>query len=122
MSKRLKRATASYNILLVLLVGTGLVIVPPAAEAASSLLGIEPRSGGVVLSLLLAGVLVPAHRRLRPQIDRLFFKERFALDHGIAELLTAPKALRESCLIEADGGIETMVDNKIILRAVKLVN
>jgi class 3 adenylate cyclase len=41
----------------------------------------------VVLSLALAAVVIPAHRRLRPQIDRVFFKERFALDHGIAELL-----------------------------------
>ena len=31
--------------------------------------------------------MIPAHRRLRPQIDRVFFKERYALDQGIAELL-----------------------------------
>ncbi len=84
---RLISATASYNILLVLLVGGGLVLVPRAAEATSGLLGMDPSTGQIVLSLLLAAAVIPAHRRLRPQIDRLFFKERFALDQGIAELL-----------------------------------
>ncbi len=84
---RLLSATASYNVLLVLLVGGGLVVVPRLAEAASGLVGVDPGTGQVVLSLLLAAVAVPAHRRLRPQIDRLFFKERYALDQGIAELL-----------------------------------
>ena len=40
----------------------------------------------------------------------------------IAELRDAPEALRRSCLVENAGGIETMIDNKIILRAEKLLN
>ncbi len=84
---RLLSAAASYNILLVLLVGGGLVLVPRAAEATSGLFGMDPSTGQIVISLLLAVVLVQAHRRLRPQIDRFFFKERYALDHGIGELL-----------------------------------
>jgi hypothetical protein len=64
-----------------------LVFVPRLAEAASRLVGIDPATSQVALSLLLAAVVVPAHRRLRPQIDRVFFKERYALDRGIAELL-----------------------------------
>ena len=40
----------------------------------------------------------------------------------IAELLAAPKPLRESCLVEEDGGIALMIDNKLILRADKLIN
>jgi class 3 adenylate cyclase len=84
---RVLSATASYNILAVLL-GTGaLVVVPRFAEAVSGLAGVEPGIGQVVLSLVLLGAVVPAHRRLRPQIDRVFFKERYAVDHGIAELL-----------------------------------
>ena len=92
---RILSATASYNVILVLLVGGGFVIVPRAAEAASGLIGIDPGTGQVGLSLLLAGLLVPAHRRLRPQIDRVFFKDRYALDHGIAELLPSLSACED---------------------------
>jgi class 3 adenylate cyclase len=84
---RLLSAAASYNILAVLLGAGALVLVPRVAEAASGLLGVDPGTGQIALSLLLAAVVVPAHQRLRPQIDRLFFKERYALDHGVAELL-----------------------------------
>jgi hypothetical protein len=84
---RLLSATASYNVLAVLLGGGALIVVPRLAEAVSEFAGVDPRTGQVVLSLVLAAVLIPAHRRLRPQIDRLFFKERYALDHGIADLL-----------------------------------
>lgn len=84
---RILSAAASYNLLAVLLAGGGLVIVPKVAAAASGLVGIDAATGQVALSMALAAVLIPGHRRLRPQIDRLFFKERYALDHGIAELL-----------------------------------
>ena len=93
---RLLSATASYNILIVLLGAGALIAVPRAAEAASGLMGIDPSTGQVALSLLLAGSLVPAHRRLRPQIDRIFFKERFALDHGIAELMPTLSACTDA--------------------------
>lgn len=84
---RVISATASYNVLLVLLVGGGLVVVPRVSEWASAFAGIEPGAGQVALSLLLAGILVPAHRRLRPQIERVFFRDRYELELGIAELL-----------------------------------
>jgi class 3 adenylate cyclase len=84
---RILSATASYNVLLVLLGAAVLVVVPRLAEAVSKLAGVDPATGQVVLSLALAAALIPAHRRLRPQVDRLFFKERYAVDHGIAELL-----------------------------------
>ena len=84
---RLWSAAASYNIVLVALVGTGLAVVPRFGELSSELLGVDPRFGQVALSLALAAIVVPAHQRLRPRIDRLFFKERYALGHGIADLL-----------------------------------
>jgi class 3 adenylate cyclase len=84
---RILSAAASYNVLAVVLGAGALIVVPRVAEAASGLVGIDPGAGQVALSLVLAAVLIPAHRRLRPQIDRVFFKERYALDHGIAELL-----------------------------------
>jgi class 3 adenylate cyclase len=84
---RLISTTASYNILLVTLIGAGLAVVPRAAEAASALVGINAAAGQVMLSLTLAAIVVPANRRLRPQIDRFFFAQRYALDQGIKLLL-----------------------------------
>jgi class 3 adenylate cyclase len=84
---RILSATASYNILAVLLGAGTLILVPRIAEAVSGVAGVDPTTGQVMLSLALAAVVIPAHSRLRPQIDRVFFKDRYALDHGIAELL-----------------------------------
>jgi class 3 adenylate cyclase len=84
---RLLSATASYNVLLMLLAAGALVVVPRIAEALSGAAGLDPGIGQAVLSLVLAGLVVPAHQRLRPQIERVFFKERYAVDRGIAELL-----------------------------------
>ena len=91
---RLISATASYNTLLVLLVGAGLVFIPRVADAAVGLIGIDASTGQVALSLLLAAVLVPASRRLRPQIDRLFFIERYTLEQGMGQLLGSLAACR----------------------------
>lgn len=93
---RLLSATASYNMLLVLLGGAVLVIVPRLAMEVSGLLGIEQWAGQFVASLLLAAIVVPWHQRLRPQIERVFFKERYALDRGIAELLPALSACADA--------------------------
>jgi class 3 adenylate cyclase len=84
---RLLSATASYNVVIVVLLAVGLVVVPRLAEAASPLLGVEADTGQIALSLALAAIVVPAYRRLRPRIDRVFFKEHYALERGIAELL-----------------------------------
>ena len=58
--------------------------------------GVDPSIGQVVFSLALAAVVIPAHRRLRPQIDKVFFKERYALDHGIAGLLPTLSACADA--------------------------
>jgi class 3 adenylate cyclase len=48
--------------------------------------GLDDRTAGLAMSVGLAGLLVPLHRRLRPQIDRVFFAERFALERGMDRL------------------------------------
>jgi class 3 adenylate cyclase len=102
---RLFSAGASYNILAVVLGAAALVGVPRIAEAASGLVGIDPGAGQVVLSVALAALVIPAHRRLRPQIDRVFFKERYTLDQGIAELLPTLSACADAReLTERAGG------------------
>jgi class 3 adenylate cyclase len=93
---RLISATASYNVLLVALGAAALVVVPRMAEVMSSAVGVDPGIGQVVLSLALAAAVVPAHRRLRPQIERVFFKERYAADRGIAELLPTLSTCRDT--------------------------
>jgi len=93
---RILSATASYNVLAVILGAGALIGVPRIAEAASGLVGIDPGTSQVVLSLALVALVVPAHRRLRPQIDRVFFKERYALDRGIAELLPSLSACSDA--------------------------
>jgi class 3 adenylate cyclase len=84
---RLWSAAASYNVVVVLLLGFGLAVAPRFGELGAELLGVDPRVGQVALSLALAAIVVPAHQRLRPRIDRLLFKERHALEGGIADLL-----------------------------------
>ncbi len=101
---RLISATASYSILSVLLVAGALTLVPRASRAASGALGLDPDTGQLVLSLLLAAIAVPLHRRLRPRIDRLFFAERAQIDRNARELL-AELATRDSAhaLVECAG-------------------
>ena len=84
---RLISNTASYTILAIVGLGTVLAGFPRVAAVASSRLGIDPGAAQLVFGLALAGVIVPAQRRLRPQVDRLFFAERDALERGVADLL-----------------------------------
>jgi class 3 adenylate cyclase len=84
---RLLSTTASYNAALIAVVAIGLVAVPQIGELSSTWLGLDARSGQIAVSLALATLAVPLHQRLRPHIDRMFFKERHLLDQGVAELL-----------------------------------
>src|SRR5262249_53082930 len=60
---RLLSATATYNLLLVVLVAIGFVLVPRVGELSSVLAGVDARIGQAAVSLLLAAVVVPAHQR-----------------------------------------------------------
>jgi signal transduction histidine kinase len=81
------RATASYSLLLVLLLGAALAIAPLLAGAASTALGVETGAARLVLAVALAAVAIPLYRRLRPRVDRAFFPERVALERGVEQLL-----------------------------------
>jgi class 3 adenylate cyclase len=84
---RIISVTASYTVLGVLAVGALLVGFPRVAAFASDRLGLDPATGQYVFALALAGIVVPAHRRLRPQIDRVFFADRWAFERGVTALL-----------------------------------
>jgi class 3 adenylate cyclase len=86
---RLFSATLAYSVLAIIGIAVVLGVMPTASRAASDALGIEPTSGQLLLSFGLAALLVPAQRLVRPQIDRLLFPQRLALEQGFEQLLMA---------------------------------
>jgi class 3 adenylate cyclase len=111
---RVITVTAAYTLLSIAFVAAVLTVVPAVAQAASTAVGLPAAQGQLVLSLVTAALVVPAQRRLRPQIERLFFVERWALERGVARLLrelsacAGPDALlsatgeRLAALLQAD--------------------
>ena len=84
-------STASYSILGVTVISGVLVLIPEFAEAAGALAGVEASSAQILLSIGLAGLAIPAHRHLRPRIERVFFPERTA-PFSDASFATGPLA------------------------------
>ncbi|MGE0825535.1 MAG: hypothetical protein AB7G75_16975 [Candidatus Binatia bacterium] len=84
---RLISSTAAYTILLGLLATSGLLLAPGLTHAASQIFGLSPGSGQVVFTSVFALFVIPGHGYLRPQIERIFFAERYALERGVADLL-----------------------------------
>ena len=84
---RLIGATISYTALGIALLATLFALVPTAAAAVTATFGIEPVVTRSILSVLSAVAVVSAHRWLRPQVDRVLFAERYALERGIESLL-----------------------------------
>ncbi len=84
---RILSVTASYTVIVVAGIAGLLVIVPASAEWLSQAVGIGETTSRVALSVLMAAVVVPAHLKLRPQIDRIFFTDRYALETGVNELI-----------------------------------
>jgi class 3 adenylate cyclase len=85
---RILSVAASYTLIGVLVIAGLLVLAPAAAQWVSDATGIAPTITRVMLSLSLAAVAVPTHARLRPQIDRIFFGERYALESGVNHLIS----------------------------------
>src|SRR5262249_55469896 len=79
--------TAVYSFLSVLLMAAVLTVVPQLARVASAATDLDPRTGQLLLSVMAAASLVPGQRYLRPQVERLLFRERHALKEGVEELL-----------------------------------
>jgi len=83
---RLISATAAYTVLSIAFLGALVSLVPTAAQALSSVLDTGSDRVQIGLAMLMAGVLVPTERFIRPPIERLFFRERFALESGVRAL------------------------------------
>ena len=120
---RLISATAAYTIVLGVLLAGALLFAPRLVQAISPLLGLSSGAGQLLFSGILVLLVIPGQAYLRPQIERFFFAEQYALEQGIADLLrTLPECadqnelfthvgeqlynlLRpESCVVYAHGG------------------
>jgi class 3 adenylate cyclase len=93
---RLLGATLSYNLLGVVVVGGGFALVPRLTGEMTARMDLDPSIGRFVITLVLATVVILAERRLRPQVDRIFFKERFALEQAMRELPERFAAVRRA--------------------------
>lgn len=79
--------TAVYSFLSVVLLAAMFAVVPQLARWMNAATDLDPRTGQLVFSLVFAAGMVPGQRYLRPQIERLLFRERHALKQGVEVLL-----------------------------------
>jgi class 3 adenylate cyclase len=84
---RIISTTASYSVLAAGVFVGATTVIPPIARGLSAALGLEAESSQLSLSALMAAAAIPVHQWLRPQIDRVFFAERFNAERGTADLL-----------------------------------
>lgn len=84
---RLITGAAVYSILSVLLLATALAAVPLLARLTSRAINLNPHTMQLVLSVIMASAVVPAHRALSPRMERILFQERHALRSGVEVLL-----------------------------------
>ncbi|MDJ0866278.1 MAG: adenylate/guanylate cyclase domain-containing protein [Myxococcota bacterium] len=84
---RILSTTVAYSALAALFIGAVATVVPRLAQALSAALSLDPQTGQTAVSAVLAAVAVPGYRWLRPQVDRVIFAERHALETGVRELL-----------------------------------
>jgi class 3 adenylate cyclase len=89
---RLISVTAAYTIGSVVLMAAALILIPRFSQVAIGLVGLNPAGGQLLVSLLLAAVVVPSSRYLRPLVERFFFAERYALERGVETLLRSLSA------------------------------
>jgi class 3 adenylate cyclase len=85
-------ATAAYSIVSIVLIAGAIVMLPRVSQAATTAWGLDPTTGQFMVALLFAALAVPASRYLRPQIERVFFAERYALEGGVEDLLRSLSA------------------------------
>lgn len=86
---RVISATASVTILGLVLIGAALAVIPDLSLQLGDVLGVAPRATQWVLSVAMAGVLLPVHRALRPWIDQRLFREHERLERGFESLVGA---------------------------------
>jgi class 3 adenylate cyclase len=93
---RLIGATVAYNILGIVIMGSGFLILPSISDMLAGALGFDPTFGRSAVALSLAGVVVVAQRKYGSQVDRVFFKERFAFEEAMRSLPERLGAARDA--------------------------
>ena len=73
---------AVYSLLSILLLAAVLTVVPQLARSPARRSNLDPNTGQLVLSVVVAAGLVPGHRFFRPRVERVLFRERHALREG----------------------------------------
>jgi class 3 adenylate cyclase len=84
---RLISGAASYNVLLLVALSAGLVLVPQLGDLAAQRLHLDAGASRLAVAVLLTALVLPTQRALRPLLERIFFRERWDVDHGIALLI-----------------------------------
>lgn len=92
---RLISSTAAYTFLLAALGATALTALPWVANQASERVGVDPTLAQLGIAVVLAFAVIKLEPRLRPHIERLFFRERQAFQDGIGRLVAAIHAAPE---------------------------
>jgi hypothetical protein len=101
---RLISSTATYSILLLVMGVAITTITPSLTTSLHALVGIDSTVGQILLSLACAVVLIPGHRYLRPQIERVFFSQRYLMEEGMQQLLRElPTAASREALLRLVG-------------------
>lgn len=101
---RVISSTAAYTLLSVLFLAGLLTVVPSASRPVARAADLDPQSAQAVLSVLLAGLIVPGQRWLRPRMERIFLRERLALEAGLSHLRNELGALGDvGALLGATG-------------------
>jgi len=101
---RLISSTATYSILLLVLGAALSTVTPPLSTSLHALIGIDYTIGQVMLSLVLASVVLPGQRYLRPQIERMFFSQRYLVEQGMQQLMhELPTASNREALLTLIG-------------------
>ncbi|MBL8997697.1 MAG: adenylate/guanylate cyclase domain-containing protein [Gemmatimonadetes bacterium] len=107
---RLLGATVSYNLLAIVVVGGGFFLVPSLTGTLTVQLGVDPTLGRSSITVALAAIVIFTERRLRPQVERVFFRERFALEQAMKDLPEKFASVRRAAELWALTGGE-LVEN-----------
>jgi signal transduction histidine kinase/CheY-like chemotaxis protein len=82
---RLVTATATYSVVLLTILATGLILGPLAASGLVAV-GAPEASAEIGLALVAGVAVVPLQRRLRPRVEQLFFPARVTLRDQLHDL------------------------------------
>jgi class 3 adenylate cyclase len=85
---RLIGAATSYSLLVGIALASLLSAAPAVSRVLARALSIDPTATQTLFAVGLAALVVPIGRQLQPRVERFLFRERYALEVGVAALRT----------------------------------